>query len=374
MKIAFVVHDYHQSGGHSRYVTELATRFSAAHEVHVFANTIQQNGATGIEFHRVPAWRRNALTTILTFPVPATRRLDRVFDIIHAQGLSSLRSDVLTAHICSKGWFTARQENGKSPHWKEHLFDRFISPLEKRIYQNARTAWVIAVSEKTNQELARYYGRTTRTSVIYHGVDTDRFDPQNRHRHRAEVLRESGLADTDFVFLFVGDMRKGAMTAIKALQQSPGAKLMLVSRTPLSDYEQYARKLGVSDRVAFRPPTDSIERYYAASDAFVFPTPYDAFGMVISEAMASGLPVITSREAGAAELIEDRRDGLLVGSASDAGEVAGHMKRLMADPGLRQSLGSAARQKMGPHSWDTVAERTMEVYRQVLSERGECER
>lgn len=374
MRIAFVVHDYHQSGGHSRYVSELATRFSDAHEVHVFANTIEPNGATGIQFHRVPAWRRSALTTILTFPLPATRQLNVEFDIVHAQGISSLRSDVLTAHICSKGWFRARLSNENPPRWKEHLFDRLVSPLEKRIYQNSRTSWVIAVSEKTNRDLAKYYGRTTRTSVIHHGVDTRKFDPQNRERYRAEVLKQSGLSDKDFIFLFVGDLRKGAMTAIKALRQSPGAKLMLVSRTQPIAYEQFATKLGVRDRVVFCPPTDCIEKHYAASDGFVFPTPYDAFGMVISEAMASGLPIITSREAGAAELIEDQREGLLVDNPSDASLVAEHMKRLMADSELRQSLARAARKKMETHSWDMVAEKTMEVYRHVLAERGKWEK
>ena len=370
MRIAFVVHDYHQSGGHSRYVTELANRFSRAHEVHVFANTIRSNGATGIEFHRVPAWRRSALTTILTFPLPVTRQLNGNFDIIHSQGLSSLRADVLTAHICSKGWFAARQATEKSVPWKEHLFDRLVSPLEKRLYKDSKNAWVIAISEKTNRELAEYYGRTTRTSVIYHGVDTDRFNPQNRHLYRAEVLKQLGLNDDDFVFLFVGDLRKGAMTAIAALQKSPGAKLILVSRTQPSGYEQYAAKAGVSDRVIFCPPSDSIERYYAASDAFLFPTPYDAFGMVISEAMAAGLPVITSREAGAAELIKHQCDGLLVDSPSDGEGIGKQMKRLMDGPALRLSLGQAARKKMENHTWHRVAEKTMEVYERVLAERS----
>ena len=57
-EIAFVVHDYHRAGGHSRYVAELAERFGRAHEVHVFANSIEANGDVGVRFHRIPAWRR----------------------------------------------------------------------------------------------------------------------------------------------------------------------------------------------------------------------------------------------------------------------------------------------------------------------------
>lgn len=370
MKIAFIVHDYHQSGGHSRYVTELARRFSSEHEVHVFANGIHANGATKIKFHHVPAWRLSALTTIFTFLLPATEQVNGSFDIVHAQGLCSLRSDVVTAHICNRAWFESRQKNDGAVPLKEHLFDRLVSPLEKRLYRDAKNNLVIAISEKTSRELARYYGRATQTTVIHHGVDINQFNPANRGLHREEVLSRLGLSDDEFVFLFVGDLRKGARAAINAIRKLEGAKLVLVSRTQPSKYERCAEELGVGDRVIFCPPTDSIERYYAAADAFVFPTPYDAFGMVISEAMAAGLPVITSREAGAAELITDRQNGLLLDSPTDSEEIAECMKRLIADPELCKTLGRAARDKMLSCTWDKVAEQTMEVYRQVVAGRS----
>lgn len=370
MKIAFVVHDYHQSGGHSRYVTELARRFSSRHEVHVFANGIHESSATNIKFHRVPAWRLSALTTIFTFLLPATEQVNGGFDIIHAQGLCSLRSDVVTAHICNRAWFEARQKTNGAVPLKEHLFDRLVSPLEKRLYKNAKSNLVIAISEKTNRELARYYGRATQTTVIHHGVDINQFSPSNRGLYRNEVLNRLGLSHDDFVFLFVGDLRKGARDAINAMGKLKGGKLVLVSRTQPSSYEQYAEELGVSDRVICCPPTDSIERYYGAADAFVFPTPYDAFGMVISEAMAAGLPVITSREAGAAELITHKQNGLLIDSPTDSDEIAEQMKRLIADPELCKTLGRAARDKMQSFTWDKVAEQTMEVYKQVVAGRS----
>jgi UDP-glucose:(heptosyl)LPS alpha-1,3-glucosyltransferase len=377
MKIAFVVHDYHQSGGHSRYVTELARRFSSEHEVHVFANGIHESGATKIKFHRVPAWRLSALTTIFTFLLPATEQVNGSFDIVHAQGLCSLRSDVVTAHICNRAWFEARRKNDGDMPLKEHLFDRLVSPLEKRLYKSAENNLVIAISEKTNRELARHYGRATQTTVIHHGVDINQFNPANRALYRKDVLSRSGLSDDDFVFLFVGDLRKGAIAAISAMGKLEGAKLegaklklVLVSRTQPSRYRQCAEELGVGDRVIFCPPTDSIEQYYGAADAFVFPTPYDAFGMVISEAMAAGLPVITSREAGAAELITHQRNGLLLDSPADAGEIAECMKRLIADSEFCKTLGRSAREKMQSCTWDKVAEQTMEVYRQVVAGRS----
>src|SRR5271170_5376880 len=90
LKIAFVVHDYHRSGGHSRYVAELATRYAKEHEVHVFANRIVDDGTPGIQFHHVPAWRANAFTTVLSFVLPVTFQVGRDFDVVHSQGFCGL--------------------------------------------------------------------------------------------------------------------------------------------------------------------------------------------------------------------------------------------------------------------------------------------
>src|SRR5262249_48627622 len=136
-----------------------------------------------------------------------------------------------------------------------------------------------------------------------------------------------GFRDSDFVFLFVGDLRKGSSTALKALANVPRAKLLLVSQTPPAPYLQIAAQAGGHDRVFFSPALNSIERVYAACDAFVLPTPYDAFGMVVAEAMASGLPVITTREAGAAEWIAHGFSGIVTENPTDPVELAGHMSR-----------------------------------------------
>src|SRR5258707_124100 len=101
LKIAYVVHDYHRSGGHSRYVAELASRYSIEHEVHVFANTFAAGEDRRVHFHKIPAWRLNALTTILTFSVPAALRVGKDFDIVHVQGYVGPRGNIVTTHMCN---------------------------------------------------------------------------------------------------------------------------------------------------------------------------------------------------------------------------------------------------------------------------------
>jgi len=369
VKIAFVVHDYAREFGHGRYVVELAERFSKEHEVHVFANTYSNTGNPCIEFHRVPALRRNALSSILTFLVPASRVRRSRFDIVHSQGLCCFSFDVTTAHMCNRAWFRARLESGEPVTWRERVFELVVSPLEHFHYRRSTRAWVIAVSNRIREDLRRCYGRQERVSVIYHGVDLDRFSPAQRHRYRTEMRRECGVGDSDVLCLFVGNLSKGATPTLRALAAVPHAKLVFVTRSAVEAYRRIAGTIGVLDRVSFRPPTNQIEKYYAAGDAFVFPTPYESYGMVISEAMASGLPVITSRAAGAAELIEHGRDGFLLNNPSDNSEIAAYLERLSVDGALRNRLGQAARAVIEEYSWDRVAAQTMDLYRRILAER-----
>jgi len=364
MKIAFVVHDYHRSGGHSRYVVELAERFACANEVHVFANTHSSDGGTKIRFHHIPAWRLTALTTILTF-LPGTRSIRRGFDIVHTQGLGSLEADVITSHICTRGWFEARKRLEKRLPAKDYIFEAAISPLEKRFYSDPSRR-VIAVSQKIRRDLAIYYGRTMNVDVIHHGIDLNRFSPSNQPLWRAAMRSRFGFRDSDFVFLFIGDLRKGAMIAIEALTRVPQAKLLLVSHTSPAQYAALASRAGVADRVVFSPAIPFIERVYSGCDAFVFPTPYDAFGMVIAEAMATGLPVITTCEAGAAEWIVHDVSGILIDHPTDVPALGHHMSRLYQTPETCRLLAEGARNAVETHGWDSVARGTMRVYETVL--------
>jgi len=366
MKIAFVVHDYHREGGHSRYVAELAERFSREHEVHVFTNRFDDAGNPAIHFHRVPAWRGTALSTILTFLLPATAALGSDFDIIHTQGLCCFRFNVITAHVCGRAWHRARRGGGAA-RWKDYLFNCLVNPLEKLVFRRWKRASVIAISDRVRRDLRECYGRNRNVTVIRHGVDLAHFHPALRQQYRGPLRAELGWADSDVVTLYVGDLRKGAVPALRAAAAVDGVKPVFVSRSDPAPYRKLAGELGLGDRAVFCPATRQIRNYYAAADCFLFPSSYDAFGMVVTEAMACGLPVITSRATGAAELIENGSSGLLVKDAYDSVEIAGCLRRLVEDAALRQRMGAAARRAVEQHSWEAVADKTLQVYRKVLN-------
>jgi len=368
LRIAFVVHDYNRHVGHSRYVAELATRFKRDHEVHVFANTFEEPDPAGLTYHHVPEWRARALASILSFVLPATALVRGRFDIVHSQGLCGLRHNVATAHFCQPGWYDALVRANGALTWRQSLSRALITPLERLALAKRSTRRVIAISELIRRDLARYFGRGDGVRVIYHGVDSEKFHPRNRMACRDRLRSELGAAPGQCLALFVGNLQKGAAAAIRATARVDGVRLVLVSGSNTDADRAVARAAGAADRVLFHPFSKHIEPFFAAADVFIFPTLYEPYGMVISEAMASGLPVITSRAAGAAELIEHGESGWLTALPWDPDQIAEGLATLAADPGLRHRMGAAARARIEAYTWDRAAEQTLAVYRETIAE------
>lgn len=346
-------------------MAELATRYKRDHEVHVYANTFEEREPEGLTFHRVPAWRAYSLTSCLSFVVPATLGVRGDYDIVHAQGLCGLRHNVATAHFCQPAWYGAlAQLNGRLS-WRQWLVRSLLTPLERRALCRSGTRRVIAISERMRTDLATYYQRTEGVRLIYHGVDLETFQPCNRERYRDEVRAALGIGPTTCLALFVGNLQKGAAAAIRAIARVPGVHLLLVSGSDATADRAAAHAANVADRVTFQPHSKQVERYFAAADVFVFPTVYEPYGMVISEAMAAALPVITPRGAGAAELIAHGVSGWLTDAAWDVEQIAAGLQALALDGRRRAAMGAAARAAVEQYTWDRVAQETLAVYREI---------
>jgi len=375
MRIAIVVHDYHRYGGHSRYAVELAERFAVNDEVHVLANTFPAGAALAptaalpgrrLYFHRIRANRGTSLGTVLSFCLPATLALQRLgpFDVIHAQGFVCLQRSLVTAHICVAAWHEQRLLSGHGLSRRERIFDQIVMRIERWLYRRQPDRPLIAISRRVQEDLARLYGCEQPAHVIPHGVDVGEFDVSRRKLWRDEIRGSLGLKEDCFCALWVGDLRKGAKTAIQAVAQNHGQALVVVSRTDPTEFREWAKSLGAADRIFFVPFTRDIAKFYAAADVLLFPTTYDAFGMVVLEAMAMGTPVIVSRRAGAAELIEPRRDGLRLEDPLDAAHAAAQLRWLEQNASVRAELAASGLAKARSLDWDRVASATYAVYRE----------
>ena len=107
--------------------------------------------------------------------------------------------------------------------------------------------------------------------------------------------------------------------------------------------------------------------YYAAADIFALPTRYDPFANSTMEALASGVPVITTRSNGVSEIVEDGRDAFVV-DANDHEALADRLGLLVGDPDLCKTIGRAGFKAAEPFTWERTAQETMAVYERMIGD------
>jgi len=350
MNIALVVHDLHERGGHSRYTRILADELSRRHQVTVFANRCERPEDARWSFCFVPAWRTNTLATVRTFPLGLRSLKTQLadFDIRHMQGYCGGQPNVVTAHICLAAYLSSLQNISRQSRASLSL----MAAAEARFYSQY-DGHVIAISQKIAAELQNFYQVRGPITVIPHGVDASRFGNEDRERNRALMRKEVDVNDDTTVALYVGDLTKSHSHLKAIAAAAPEVEFVIVTSSPQYHW--------ISSNVHILPATSNLTRYYAGADAFVFPTTYDAFGMVVLEAMAAGLPVFSSDRAGAAELITSGKDGFVI-PFDDWVETA--VAGLKARDSLR-TIGCEAEKTARRHDWSTVVRGVDQVYFQV---------
>jgi UDP-glucose:(heptosyl)LPS alpha-1,3-glucosyltransferase len=235
--------------------------------------------------------------------------------------------------------------------------------IESAVFADPRQV-VQCNSEMVRRELRDGHGvPEARLALVWNGVDLERFHPRLRESERERVRAELGARAEATAWLLVGAglRRKGLDTALRALAAGgpADAELWVCGRERPEPWRALAERLGVAARVRLLGARPDVERLYAAADALLLPTRYDAFANVCLEAAAAGLPVVTSGANGAADLL--RGAALVVDDPEDA---VGFAKALdaLADPALRSRLGTAARARAEERSWARHLEELRALY------------
>ena len=365
MHVAIVVHDFNLNFGQGRYCVEIVRRLVDRCQITVIANSPVPQPIEGVRFIRVRALRRHAFTTVLSI-IPGAELAVRKSgcDLIHAQGLTSWSADIITGHICN----AARAKASATSDVRSRWFMRLIIPLERAFYQQRRAQHLIAISRALEREVRTEYGWNRDSTVIHHGTDTEVFRPVANAAERQRLRQRFKVPDTGWTWLFMGEAVKGLRQVITALPTFPEANLLVVSRSDFTSYRRLAEQLGVAHRIIFHGFEPHPEEAFRAVDVFVYPSDYDPFGMVASEAMATGLPVIIGGDIGAAELVTPGQNGLLCNPA-DEQSIRNALIQLRQNPELAQKLGRNGRQTILDVSWDHCADRTYAVYERVYAQR-----
>jgi UDP-glucose:(heptosyl)LPS alpha-1,3-glucosyltransferase len=207
-------------------------------------------------------------------------------------------------------------------------------------------------------------------ATIPNGVDSSVFrpDPEVRRAVRAEL----GVDPHAELALFAGGdwERKGLPHAVDALALAPDWHLVVAGAGDPEPHAARARAAGTESRLQFLGPVRDMPRLYAASDAVVLPTSYEAFPLVALEAAASGVPLLVTRVNGAEDLVRDGGNGWFI--TRDRVDIARRLNQLRSDPELARRMAADAREAATGFTWDAMADAYLSLYAQLEADPSSC--
>jgi UDP-glucose:(heptosyl)LPS alpha-1,3-glucosyltransferase len=220
--------------------------------------------------------------------------------------------------------------------------------LERRQYAGPNRPLVVAISEMVQGHFRQRFGLgANELRLVRLATDPARFDETDRPLRRLEWRTHWDITPEQTVALFAGmNYRlKGLEPLLHAVRRLPAEtpfRLLIAGNKHTAAYERMARRLGVADRVRFVGYCADMRNCYFAADFFVHPTFYDPCSHVVLEAMACGLPVITSRYNGASELMHPPREGFVIDDPHDVAHLTWCLTQMM-EPARRAACARAAR-------------------------------
>lgn len=223
---------------------------------------------------------------------------------------------------------------------------QFVGLIEGEMLSGADAPTVLCVSDMVRRTALEHYPEMPEGKLVtlFNAVDPNRFDPGAKPQAAEDVRRTFGMGADKVVALIVAQdfKRKGLRPAIEAVARVPDQRLVLVvvGKPDPRPYQRLAAQLGVSNRVIFAGPTPDTYGFYRAADFFVLPTWHDPCSLVVLEALAMGLPTITTVQNGAGEVIEQGRHGYVLPDPSDIEGLA-HGIRQLLDPHTRRAQREA---------------------------------
>jgi len=207
-------------------------------------------------------------------------------------------------------WLNQRQR--VRPWWNQvwdtvSPYHRYILRQEKRVFENSCLQAVITNSQITKSEIERHFpNRKAPITVIPNAVNQENFHPSLREEHRAKALFALNIPENSHVSIFIGSgyERKGVSELLKVFKSLDHAYHVIIIGKDKNQgaFEKKAKRMGLATRVHFLGPKKDVRPYLGAADLFVFPSLYDPLPNSALEAAASGLPVISSKTTGAADI------------------------------------------------------------------------
>lgn len=380
MRIALLNHTFASTDGQGKVNARVAASLlDAGHRVTLIGDGVpdelaQRPGAAVVS---LPPSRR-APTQLLRHAAfgwrsaAVIRRLRKDHDIVVANGgMTFAPTDVNICHFVHRSWLQSDQHPlrsgsrvGRTWGWYQYAYTRQACLWERDAYRRARC--VIAVSELVKRQLVNDVGIDAgKIVVIENGVDPCEAPTG---ADRAKARRRLAIEDGQFVILFAGDLRtprKNFDVLLRALRNlSEHVILVAAGNHEGGPYPALTKEAGLAARVQFLGMRGDMSAIYPAGDLFALMSHYDPFGLVVTEAMSAGLPVVTASTVGASAVVVKHNAGFVVDDPTNDVAVARAVTDLLGDAGRRGEMGSRGRCVANELSWSRIGER----YAQVIAE------
>ncbi len=384
MKIAIVRQRYNPYGGAERFV-ERALSALAGEGAEVTLITRNWDGAPRAGFRQItcdPSYSR-------LFGGRAAR--DKSFAAAVQAEWARGQFDITQSHERIPGCMIFRAGDGVHAAWLEHrarvlgpvqrlsqgwsAYHRYVCGAEKTMFEHPALRTVICNSRMVADEICRFYDvHRSKLQVIYNGVDTIVFHPGLADEFRAATRAAAGIPDDAPVLLYVGSgfERKGVPQLLQAAARMRRQDVRIVvvgADRKLKAEQKRAASLGLANRVTFTGPLKDVRPWYGAADGFVLPTLYDPCPNAALEALASGLPIVTSTTCGAQEWVRAGENGWVV-DALAIDELAARLDDLAGLAGNAEAR-AAARKVAEPLTLEAMAGRLLDLYRSLGGASGQ---
>jgi len=382
-KIAFAMEKFSRyAGGAESYAVSLAiTLIKNGWEVHLFGEEWDGEPKEA-QFHKIsipkflPAWIK-----LLLFAWKHKKMTKKqIYDVVVGFG-NTIYMNVYQSHGGVHQLSTVRKVYAEKNALRriikriliilsiKHWTRTWIEATPFRLDPKPR---IIAIADMIKKDMQSFfYAKADEIEIIYNGVDTKRCNRSLLQQFRGPLRTRWGITENDVVFLFVSyDLKKkGIEPLIEAAAElqktnNDNFKIIVVGGSPYRTATKLVEQLRLKNNIIFAGRVKSIDEYYANSDVFVLPTYYDACSLVVIEAMASGLPSITTIYNGAAGIITDGKDGYVISHPPVSADLADKM-RLLMDKEKRQRMSEKAAITGQKYSSERNHKEMMKVFDEV---------
>ena len=374
MKIAIIRQKFVLYGGAEQFADGFIHQLAeSGHEVHIFSNSWIPSHHSNINHHFVGTLGLNAFFRTLSFSIKVSKKIrEQHFDIIQSHEKTWLQDIYRAGDGCHIKWLYQREKQISSIK-KFFLFinpfHRLILKLEKNIFESGQCKKIIAISQMVKEDiLENYRCPPEKISVVYNGVDLHRFHPNNKNIYRKSIRKQLGIPEDSILILFVGSgfERKGLQFLLQSTEYlaKENWRLLLMGKGNFEKFMRYA-PANKRNQIIAKEPDPEIEKFYAAADLFILPSIYEPFGNANLEALATGLPVITTKYCGAANIIDSKKNGLVVGDPYNPEEIAEKINYLF-DFSAREGMGKKARELAEQFPLERNNREMLEIYKSII--------